>query len=145
MTVHPQNTGPIATIDRKTLRGVRATAVGFMFDEDRDLEVCQFRHAGREVTTPISLGSYEKAWRAQYKRGPKTKPEAHQARARARAQTEIAVWGVLTDRVKAQETMITCADPAFLAHVKLPDGRLVYEAITGPNGSLQLQKPEYGP
>jgi len=129
---------------RKTLRSVGATAVGFMVDEDRDLVICQFRLAGREVTIPISPSAYENAWLAQNKRGPKTKPKAHQER--ARAQAEIAVWGVLADWVKTQATMMTCglmdADTAFLAHVHLPDGRRVHEAITGPNGALQLPKPE---
>jgi hypothetical protein len=129
---------------RKTLRGVGATAVGFMVDEDQDLVMCQFRLAGREITIPISPSRYEKAWLAQNKCGPKTKPEAHQAR--ARTQAEIAVWGVLADWVKAQATMMACGlmdvDTAFLAHVHLPDGRRVHEAITAPNGALQLPKPE---
>lgn len=129
---------------RKTLRGVGATAVGFMVDDDQDLVICQFRLAGRQITIPISPGSYANAWLAQNKRGPKTSPTAHQAK--ARAQAEIAVWGVLADWVKAQATMMACglmdADTAFLAHVHLPDGRTVGQAIGAPNSPLALPKPE---
>lgn len=129
---------------RDTLRGVGATAVGFMVDDDADMVICQFRLAGRQVTVPVSVAAYEAAWRKAVPRGPRT--DLADYNKRARTQAELAVWGVLADWIKAQAAMMVCgmmdADTAFLAHVHLPSGQRVVEAITSSSGPLALPKPE---
>lgn len=128
---------------RETLRGVGASAVGFMVDDEKDMVICQFRLNGREITVPVSIAAYEQAWLKATPCGPRTDKKTHQAR--ARAQAELAVWAVMADWIKAQAAMMVCGfmdgDTAFLAHVQLPDGRRVGDAITGPGFALQLPKP----
>ena len=71
---------------------------------------------------------------------------AAQYRQKARDQAERASWAILADWIKSQAAMITVgfldADSAFLAHVHLPDGRRVGEAITATDGPLRLPPPE---
>ena len=128
---------------RDTLRGVGADAVGFMVDDGKRTVICQFRLKGREITVPVSVAAYEAAWLQANKKGPRTSDRDH--RAKAVAQAEIAVWGVLADWIKAQAAMIMCgfadADTAFLPHIHLPDGRRVGEAIATTDGPLALPKP----
>jgi hypothetical protein len=128
---------------RDVLRSVGASAVGFMVDDDRDIVICQFRLNGREITVPVSIGAYERAWLKATPCGPRTAPADHKRK--ARAQAKIAVWAILADWVKAQAAMMMAglmdADIAFLPHITMPDGRSVGEAITGPGGPLALPKP----
>ncbi len=131
---------------RDTLRGVGATAVGFMVDDDADMVICQFRLAGRQITVPVSVGAYERAWLKVTPCGPRTEMKVH--RARARAQAEIAVWAVLADWIKAQAAMMVCglmdADTAFLPHVHAPDGRRVVEVIKDSVSGAKLLPPPKG-
>lgn len=128
---------------RDTLRGVGATAVGVMVDEDRDMVICQFRLAGREVTVPVSIGAYQRAWLKATPCGPRTSRADHERK--ARAQAEIAVWAVLADWIKAQAAMMACgfldADTAFLPHIHTPDGRRVADVIADAGHKL-LPKPK---
>ena len=105
-----------------------------------DEVICQFRLRGREVTVPVSVAAYAEAWKAAKPRGSRTTPADHHAK--ARAQAEVAVWGVLADWINAQAAMIACgfmdADTAFLPHVHLPDGRRVGAAIATASGPLSL-------
>jgi hypothetical protein len=116
---------------RSVLRRAGASAIGFMVDDDERMVICQFRMAGRQVTVPVSIASYERAWLATNPRGPRTNPEDHARRARKIA--EVAVWGVLADWIKAQGAMMACgfldADTAFLPHIHAPDGRRVAEHL----------------
>lgn len=118
---------------RDTLRGVGASAVGFMVDDDRDLVIAQFRLAGREITVPVSVGAYQEAWMRSHRAGPRTDAKTHAAR--ARAQAEVAVWAILADWIKAQAAMITCGimshDEVFLSHIHGPSGRRLIETV-GP-------------
>lgn len=130
---------------RDCLRGVGATAVGFMVDDDNGGSViCQFRIGGRHITVPVSIAAYESAWLKAVPCGPRTKAADHKRK--AREQAERAVWAILADWIKAQAAMIVAGlatpDTAFLAHVHLPDGRRVVEAITGADGPLGLPPPE---
>ena len=129
---------------RDCLRGVGASAVGFMVDDDHDQIIAQFRLSGREITIPISVGAYADAWLRHNKKGPRTAQKDHEAK--ARAQAELASWAVLADWIKAQAAMMVCGfvdvDTAFLAHVHLPDGRRVGEAIAVSTGPLSLPKPK---
>lgn len=128
---------------RDTLRSVGASAVGFMVDDDRDEVICQFRLHGREITVPISISSYERAWLKAYPCGPRTKRPEHERK--AREQAERAVWAVLADWIKAQAAMMHCGfldtDAAFLTHIRLPDGRRVGDAISSDSGALRLPNP----
>jgi hypothetical protein len=131
---------------RDCLRGVGATAVGFMVDdEDGGQVICQFRLHGRQVTVPVSVANYERAWLKANPCGPRTKAADHLRR--ARAQAEIAVWAVLADWIKAQVAMMVCgfldADAAFLPHIHAPDGRRVAEVIAAAGSSL-LPPPKAG-
>lgn len=123
---------------RATLRGVGATAIGFMVDDDRDMVIAQFRIAGREVTVPVSIGAYEAAWMRATPKGPRTSAADHHRK--ARAQAELAVWGVLADWIKAQAAMMACgfmdADAAFLPHIVSPDGQRVIERLSGAGSNL---------
>lgn len=125
---------------RDTLRSVGASAVGFMVDDDLDLVIEQFRLAGREITVPVSVGAYERAWLRRNKAGPRTYAKAHAKR--ARAQAEIAVWAILADWIKAQSAMIVCdlmsADEAFMSHIHGPSGRRLIETV----GPQVLPPPE---
>lgn len=128
---------------RDTLRGVGASAVGFMVDDDADMVICQFRLAGRQITVPVSIGAYERAWLGSNPRGPRTALAAHGAK--ARAQAEIAVWAIIADWIKAQAAMVVCglmdADTAFLPHIHTPDGRRVVDAIKDTTGGALLLPP----
>ena len=123
---------------RNVLRGLGASAVGFMVDDDRDLVICQFRLGGREITVPVSIGEYETAWIKSTPRGSRTSITDHGNK--ARAQAEIAVWAMLADWIKAQAAMMACgflsADTAFLPHIHLPDGRRVADAISDSEALL---------
>jgi hypothetical protein len=127
---------------RDQLRGVGASAVGFMVDEDADMVICQFRLHGRQITIPVSIGAYETAWLRANPCGPRTDPKAHKAK--ARKQAERAVWAVLADWIKAQTAMMLCGfldtDTAFLPHIHAADGRRVIEVARG--ASNLLPKPE---
>ncbi len=128
---------------REMLTEAGADAVGFMVDNGRRRIVCQFRIAGREVTVPVSMADYERAWRRAHPRGPRTTPAAYEARARRVA--ELAVWAILHDWIKAQVALIlgglATPEMAFLPHVHLPGGRRVLEALSGPDGRLRLPSP----
>lgn len=129
---------------RDLLRGVGATAVGFMQDDENGGSViCQFRMHGRQITIPISIAAYEAAWLRATPCGPRTEMKLH--RQRARAQAETAVWGVLADWIKAQVAMMLCGfldtDTAFLPHIHAPDGRRVADVIAS-NGSNLLPPPK---
>lgn len=132
---------------RDCLRGVGASAVGFMVDDDNGGSViCQFRLHGRQITVPVSIASYEKAWLKAHPKGPRTVAADHARK--ARAQAELAVWAVLADWVKAQVAMMVCGfldtDTAFLPHIHAPDGRRVAEVIAS-NGTNLLPPPKEGP
>jgi len=128
---------------RDMLRGVGATAVGFMVDEDADAVICQFRLHGRQITVPVSVGAYARAWLKTHPHGPRTTKADHERK--ARAQAEIAVWAVLADWIKAQAAMMLCGfldtDTAFLPHIHAPDGRRVAE-IMHTGGHPLLPRPE---
>ena len=130
---------------RQTLRGVGASAVGFMVDDARGLIIAQFRLKGREITVPVSVAAYEAAWLRENPHTSRMRSTPAQHRAKARSQAERATWAVLADWIKAQAAMIACGlldtDTAFLPHIHLPDGRTVREAITAPNSPLALPKP----
>lgn len=117
---------------RDCLRDVGATAVGFMVDDDLDVVICQFRLQGREITVPVSVGAYERAYRVHVPRGSRTYEADY--RKKARQQAERAVWAVLADWIKAQVAMMLCgfidADTAFLPHIHAPDGRRIAEVIS---------------
>lgn len=131
---------------RDTLRAVGATAVGFMVDDDADQIICQFRLHGREITIPVSVGAYERAWLKENPQGARSRISPAEHRKKARAQAERATWAVMADWIKAQAAMMVCGfldtDSAFLAHVRLPDGRRVGEAIVNSDGPLSLPPPK---
>ncbi|MDP0929622.1 hypothetical protein Q0601_20755 [Paracoccus onubensis] len=58
-------------------RAARASAVGFMVDDDADQIIAQFRLHGREVTLPVRVGAYAEAWFRENKKGPRTKEADH--------------------------------------------------------------------
>lgn len=131
---------------RDCLRGVGASAVGFMVDDDNGGSViCQFRLHGRQITVPVSIASYERAWIWAHPKGPRTAAADHARK--ARAQAELAVWAVLADWIKAQVAMMVCGfldtDTAFLPHIHAPDGRRVAEVIAS-NGANLLPPPKGG-
>jgi len=134
---------------RDMLKGAGATAVGFMVDDDNGGSVmCQFKLAGREITVPVSVSAYEKAWLRATPCGPRTAHADHKRK--ARAQAEIAVWAVLADWIKAQTAMIACgflsADTAFLPHIHTPDGRRVADVIaSSASNLLPPPKPQETP
>lgn len=131
---------------RDLLRGVGASAIGFMVDDDADAVIAQFRLHGREITVPVSVSAYERAWLKANRCGPRTDAKTHLAR--ARQQAEIAVWGVLADWIKAQAAMIVCGfldvDTAFLPHIAAPDGRRVIDVVTGGGSHALLPPPKRG-
>lgn len=133
---------------RDTLRSVGASAVGFMVDDDADQIIAQFRLHGREITIPIPVGAYERAWLRENPHTSRMRSTPQEHRQKARKQAERAAWAVLADWIKAQAAMMVCgfldADSAFLPHIHLPDGRRVGEAITAPGGPLALPKPDGG-
>jgi hypothetical protein len=132
---------------RDCLRGVGASAVGFMVDEDLDQIICQFRLGGREITVPVSIGAYASAWKRAMPRGSRTNPADYERK--ARSQAERAVWGVLADWIKAQAAMIVCGfvdtDTAFLPHIHAADGgRLIDHIKGGAAGKLLPPPPKQG-
>lgn len=116
---------------RDMLRGLGASAVGFMVDDDADAVICQFRLHGRQITVPVSVGAYAGAWKRHHPRGPRTL--AGDWEKKARTQAEVAVWGVLADWIKAQAAMIECGfltpEMAFLPHIHAPDGRRIADVV----------------
>lgn len=133
---------------RDMLKGVGASAVGFMVDDDTDMVIVQFRLKGREITVPVSIAAYERAWLAENPHTSRMRSTLEQHHQKAREQAERAVWAVLADWIKAQAAMIVCGfldhDTAFLPHIHAKDGRRMVEVITGPGGPLALPKPEGG-
>jgi hypothetical protein len=131
---------------RETLRGVGATAVGFMVDDDADQIIAQFRLHGREITIPVRVGAYAEAWLRENPHNTRMKSTAAQHRQKARTQAENAAWAILADWIKAQTAMMIAGfidtDTAFLSHIHLPDGRRVGEAITATDGPLRLPPPQ---
>jgi len=131
---------------RDTLRGVGATAVGFMIDDDSDMIIAQFRLHGRQITIPVRVGAYAEAWLRENPHTTRMRSTPDQHREKARKQAERAAWAILADWIKAQAAMITVGfldtDTAFLPHVHLPDGRRVGEAIASPDNPLALPKPD---
>lgn len=123
---------------RECLRGVGASAVGFMVDDEQRAVICQFRLSGRTVTVPVSMAAYEAAWLKANPCGPRTTRAAHAAK--ARAQSEIAVWAILADWIKAQAAMmlggLLDADTAFLPHIHAPDGRRMIEVAKAQTNLL---------
>jgi hypothetical protein len=123
---------------RAMLRGIGASAVGFMQDDDADVVICQFRLHGRQVTVPASVGAYAAARKRHNPRGPRT--AAPDWERKARAQAEIAVWAVLADWIKAQAAMIECGfltmEMAFLPHIHAPDGRRIGEIVQQSSAGL---------
>lgn len=89
---------------RDTLRGVGASAVGFMVDDDNDMIIAQFRIGGREITVPIRVGAYAEAWLRENKCGPRTSPSDHKDK--ARVQAERATWAVLADWIKPKPSVM---------------------------------------
>jgi hypothetical protein len=128
---------------RATMRGVGATAIGFMVDDDAQQVICQFRLQGREYTVPVSISAYRDAWLKAVPCGPRTEAKVH--RARAQAQAERAVWAILADWIKAQAAMITCGsmtpEEAMLGHVHAPGGQRMIEVVTAQKHNL-LPAPE---
>lgn len=128
---------------RDVLRGVGATAVGFMVDDDQDQIIAQFRLHGREVTIPVRVGAYVEAWQRENKCGPRTSQKDHSAKARKTA--ESAAWAILADWIKATAAMMAAgfvdADAAFLPHIHLPSGQRVVDAIAKTDGALRLPPP----
>lgn len=131
---------------RDMLKSVGASAVGFMVDDDANRIIAQFRLHGREITIPISIGAYERAWLKENPHSSRMRSNLAQHQQKARKQAESASWAILADWIKAQAAMMAAgfmgADTAFLAHIHLPDGRRVEEAITGPDGPLRLAPPD---
>jgi hypothetical protein len=133
---------------RDTLRGVGATAVGFMVDDDADQIVAQFRLRGREITIPVRVGAYAEAWLRENPHSTRMRSTLAQHRQKARRQAELAAWAILADWIKAQAAMMaagfTDADVAFLPHIHMPDGRRVAEVISGADGPRLLPPPKGG-
>lgn len=131
---------------RDTLRAAGATAVGFMIDDDLDQIVAQFRMHGREVTIPVSVGNYAQAWLMENPLGPRARTKLSDHEAKARKQAELAAWAILADWIKATSAMITSGfldvDTAFLPHIRLDDGRRVYDAMSSSNSPLRLPPPK---
>lgn len=133
---------------RETLRGVGASAVGFMVDDDADQIIVQFRLKGREITIPVRVGAYASAWLRENPHGPRHRSTSKQHAEKAHKIAENAAWAIMADWVKAQAAMMTVgfldADTAFLAHVHMPDGRRVIDAIKdeGNDPNLRLPPPE---
>ncbi|WP_104019080.1 hypothetical protein [Roseovarius nitratireducens] len=131
---------------RDTLRGVGATAVGFMVDDDDDKIIAQFRLHGREITIPVRVGAYAEAWLRENPHSSRMRSTVAQHRAKARQQAERAAWAILADWIKAQAAMMMVGfldtDSAFLPHIHLPDGRRVGDAITTTDGPLRLPPPK---
>lgn len=123
---------------RDTLRSVGASAVGFMVDDGARTVVCQFRLHGREITVPVSVTAYEKAWLKACPRGPRTSDADWRRKAKDTAET--AVWAILADWIKAQAAMMAAgfldADTAFLPHIHTPDGRRVADVIASSGSNL---------
>jgi len=133
---------------RSILRGLGASAIGFMVDDDTDQIIAQFRLHGREITVPIRVGAYAEAWLRENPHNNRMKSTPSEHSQKAREQAERAAWAILADWIKAQATMISVgfidADTAFLPHIHLPDGRRVGEAITATDGPLRLPPPTKG-
>lgn len=124
---------------RDCLRSAGATAVGFMVDDENGgLVICQFRLNGRQVTVPVSIDAYAKAWLKAVPCGSRTSRHDHERK--ARAQAEIAVWAILADWIKAQAAMLAAgfmdADTAFLPHIHAPDGRRIAEHVADKGDKL---------
>lgn len=130
---------------RTVLRGVGASAVGFMQDDDADMIIAQFRLHGRQITIPVRIGAYAEAWLRENPHNTRMRSTPHQHRQKAREQAEHAAWAILADWIKAQAAMMAAgffdADAAFLPHIHLPDGRRVGEAISHADSPLCLPPP----
>lgn len=130
---------------RDTLRGVGASAVGFMVDDDNDQIIAQFRLHGREITIPIRVNAYAEAWLKETPHNKRMKSSLDQHKAKARRQAELAAWAIMADWIKAQAAMMAVGfidtDAAFLSHIHLPDGRRVGDAITSGTDPIALPKP----
>lgn len=131
---------------RDTLRGLGASAVGFMVDDERGLVIAQFRLGGREITIPVSVATYQRAWLKENPHTSRMRLTRAEHEKRAATQAEHATWAVLADWIKAQATMMACgfldADMAFLPHIMLPDGRSVADAVIRGDGPLSLPAPK---
>jgi hypothetical protein len=130
---------------RQILRGCGASAVGFMVDDEAEQIIAQFQIGGRRVTIPVSVRAYRERWLAenpQSNRSRKTHAEYHED---AQRRAEAAAWAILRDWMKATAAMIAAgivdADTAFLAHVHVPTGQRMIEAVRGSKGGAALLPP----
>jgi hypothetical protein len=130
---------------RTVLRGVGASAIGFMVDDDADQIIAQFRLHGREITIPVRVGAYAEAWLRENPHNNRMRSTIAQHRKKAREQAERAAWAILADWIKAQAAMMVVGfidtDTAFLAHIHLPSGQRIGDAITSTDGPLRLPPP----
>lgn len=134
---------------RAVLRGVGASAIGFMVDDDADQIIAQFRLHGREITIPVRVVAYAEAWLRENPHTSRMRSTPAEHKRKAREQAERAAWAILADWIKAQAAMMAAgfqdAETAFLPHIHLPSGQRVVEAILQPDSPLQLPKPEAQP
>lgn len=131
---------------RAILRGVGASAVGFMVDDDADQIIVQFRLKGREITIPVRVGAYAEAWLRENPHTSRSRSTFAQYKQRARQQAYCASWAILHDMIKAQAAMIAAGfqdtDTAFLPHIRLPSGHRLVDALQEANAPLFLPKAQ---
>lgn len=115
------------------LRRFRCESVGFMDDFVEHSVLLQFTHRGR----PIQIKASAKGWAMLFlKENPWTtrhKSTQKQYEAAALKQGLVAVNSILRDWIKGQITAIECGmvsfEAAFMAHMLLPDGRSLIDAV----------------
>lgn len=94
----------------------------------------QFEHRGRLVHLTASARGYAAAWLKENPYGFRCKGSRAEWEAKAMQKGNAAVFSILRDWIKGQVTAITVGamtfEAAFLAHLSLPDGTRLLDAVT---------------
>lgn len=118
---------------QKTLRAFGCTKFGTGEDFDAGEIYIQFEHHGRQVMLRASARGYAAAWLRTHPYGPRIKATKREHEMRALSIGSVAVYSILRDWVKGQVTAVEIGmlsfEAAFLAHIVLPSGHSVIEAI----------------
>lgn len=97
----------------------------------------QFEHRGRPVNLKASAKGYAAAWVKQNPYTTRKRCTLHEHEEKALEIGSVAIYSVLRDWVKGQVTAVEIGimsfEAAFLAHIMLPSGDRVIDAVVSKN------------
>lgn len=127
---------------KKILRGFGCSKFASGANFETSEVFVQFEHQGRRVSISVGAKGYAAAWLKENPWNNRRKSSQAEWQQKALEIGEVAIYSIIRDWVKATSIMIQIDamkfDAAFLAHIMLPNGRIVMEEID-ERKLLQLQ------